>query len=134
MLTCTVLDAESWGKVRGKYYRNKGTAKEKADVSLLSLLVPRNNSVAALKPQNGDLIIGRINRNLAATSAPALMLDLRGGYVGRCCFTELQECDDWSNYPLGRFQDNDLLREDNEMETEADDHNASDLKDGILSR
>jgi hypothetical protein len=30
------------------------------------------------------------------------MLELRGGFSGRCCITELDEPDEWVNMPLGR--------------------------------
>jgi hypothetical protein len=32
-----------------------------------------------------------------------LMLSLRGGYMGRCCITELTDVDDWVNMPLGKI-------------------------------
>ena len=35
--------------------------------------------------------------------APALMLELRGGYEARCDITELDEMDEWENMPLGRL-------------------------------
>jgi len=56
----------------------------------------------ASKPSPGDLIVGRIDRSLPSLSEPDLILDLRGGFVGRCCITELEEVDDWTNFPLGR--------------------------------
>merc|ERR1712032_1028613 len=55
-----------------------------------------------LKPETGDLIIGQIKRSLKAPSSPALMLQLRDNYYGRCDITELEEVGEWINLPLGR--------------------------------
>lgn len=54
------------------------------------------------KPVRGDLIIGRINTSISPRLPPALMLDLRGGFTGRCCITELNEVGEWENMPLGK--------------------------------
>jgi ribosomal protein S1 len=54
------------------------------------------------KPSRSDCIVGRVNRSLHQILSPSLMLDLRGGYVGRCDITELDEVDEWLNMPLGR--------------------------------
>ena len=35
------------------------------------------------------------------------MLDLRGGYHGRCCISELEEADEWVNMPIGRQEEQD---------------------------
>eukprot|EP00584_Thalassiosira_punctigera_P003980 CAMPEP_0172546282 /NCGR_PEP_ID=MMETSP1067-20121228/16068_1 /TAXON_ID=265564 ORGANISM="Thalassiosira punctigera, Strain Tpunct2005C2" /NCGR_SAMPLE_ID=MMETSP1067 /ASSEMBLY_ACC=CAM_ASM_000444 /LENGTH=50 /DNA_ID=CAMNT_0013333181 /DNA_START=1 /DNA_END=150 /DNA_ORIENTATION=+ len=29
------------------------------------------------------------------------MIGLRGGYIGRCCVTELADVENWENMPLG---------------------------------
>lgn len=62
-------------------------------------------SKKANKPTRGDLVVGRINRSLKPQNAPALMLELRGGYEGRCDITELDEMDEWENMPLGRLDE-----------------------------
>ncbi len=54
------------------------------------------------KPVRGDLVLGRVNRFIKEHHAPALMIQLPGGYLGRCDITELEEPDDWDNMPLGR--------------------------------
>jgi hypothetical protein len=50
----------------------------------------------------GALVIGRVDRTLPSLAPSDLMLDLRHGFIGRCCITELVEADDWTNFPLGR--------------------------------
>lgn len=52
-------------------------------------------------PSEGDLVVGRINRFVPQMQAPSLTIELRGGFVGRCCITELDEPDEWLNLPLG---------------------------------
>lgn len=54
------------------------------------------------KPARGDIMIGRVNRNIKQTNAPSLMIELSEGYIGRCDITELEEVDDWENMPLGK--------------------------------
>jgi hypothetical protein len=45
------------------------------------------------------------------------MVDLRGGYTGRCCITELAEADDWTNMPLGKERhDSEEKHHDNDEE------------------
>lgn len=55
------------------------------------------------KPRKGDIIVGCINRKTRMHGPPSLMLSLRGGYMGRCCITELTDVDDWVNMPLGKI-------------------------------
>jgi hypothetical protein len=54
---------------------------------------------------------------LRPTDPPALMVDLRGGYTGRCCITELAEADDWTNMPVGK----ESLHSSDEMHHDDDD-------------
>ena len=54
------------------------------------------------KPEIGALVVGRIDKSIPSLAPPDLMLDLRHGFIGRCCITELLETDDWTNFPLGR--------------------------------
>ncbi len=76
------------------------------------------------KPVRGDLIVGRINTSISPRLPPALMLDLRGGFIGRCCITELYEVDEWENMPLGKScfikREKPQSTEMNMTETEAD--------------
>jgi hypothetical protein len=68
----------------------------------------------SVKPSRGDLIVGRVNRNIKQANAPALMLEFAGGVIGRCDLTELEELDDWENMPLGKETNNARDDEDNE--------------------
>jgi hypothetical protein len=104
-LECTVVDRAAWAKTRSKLFGRTAESKvdeKKYDLPFLSLLQEENGISKSLR---GDLVIGRINRLLPATHAPALMLNLRGGFVARCCITELEEVDEWVNMPLGRVSE-----------------------------
>mmetsp|Transcript_5874 Transcript_5874/g.13396 ORF Transcript_5874/g.13396 Transcript_5874/m.13396 type:complete len:857 (-) Transcript_5874:55-2625(-) len=59
-------------------------------------------SFKPIKPHRGNLIVGRIHKKSRILGAPSLMLNLRGGFVGRCCITELSDVDSWENMPLGK--------------------------------
>ncbi|KAG7347708.1 30S ribosomal protein S1 [Nitzschia inconspicua] len=112
VLECLVLDREQWYKNRIScplplFYRNqvkKSLDKEGVDHNSLFLSVleceTKASKISSI-PSEGDLVIGRINRSLPQIHAPSLMVELRGGFVGRCCITELDEPDEWSNMPLG---------------------------------
>merc|ERR1712032_1349806 len=81
-------------------------------LELSALLVPgddgantidnRHPSFKPTKPRRGDSVLGCINTKSRMVGPPSLMLNLRGGYVGRCCITELADKDDWENMPLGK--------------------------------
>lgn len=104
-LDCITMDNAILVSTRERYFRRK--KREQRDIvrttstPTLSLFVSTPASGVG-KPQQGDVIVGRINRMLPQIRGPSLMLDLRGGFVGRCCITELKESDDWENMPLGR--------------------------------
>jgi ribosomal protein S1 len=114
---CCVLEKDQWEK--NKHRGSKAfdghdehdaikAKKHDGDVVFLSLLRANANddeTSTVVKPVRGDLVVGRINRKMMQQRAPALMLDLRGGFVGRCCITELEEVDDWGNMPLGRMHE-----------------------------
>lgn len=105
-LECTVLDKGQWVKNRSRtrdrnYVRRDYMASNVVFLSLLCKSAGDADSTAC-KPVHGDLLVGRINRSLETFHPPALMMELRGGYVGRCCITELEEVDDWVNMPLGQ--------------------------------
>lgn len=72
-------------------------------------------SEAQTKVVRGTTIVGRVNRNIQGTRAPSLMVEFRGGNIGRCDITELEEPDDWENMPLGRAST--PLNEDEKDET-----------------
>jgi rRNA biogenesis protein RRP5 len=76
-------------------------------VELSVLLLPKEgggdtSAFKPTKPQSGDLVVGRISTKSRALGPPALMLNLRGGHLGRCCITELADVDSWENMPLGK--------------------------------
>ena len=100
-LSCVVMDGNSFLTTRSKALSSRPRQKNQG-ICLVSLLQSREKPVD-LRPKQGDLVIGRVNRKLRITSPPALMLELRGGYIGRCCITELAEQDEWTNMPLGSF-------------------------------
>ena len=106
-LNCTVLDKLRWRKLMAQG-SNSFSSKE-ADLDydpqtvFLSILCDESDSssFSKTKPIRNDLVIGRIQRSMKPVNGPALMLELRGGFVGRCCITELEEPDEWFNMPLG---------------------------------
>jgi len=110
-IECIAIDRERWHRTRAEYTRpsmfghRKTDAKSHQHPILLShLLTKKSKRLGLAKPSCGDIVVGRINRSLRPMLAPALMLELRGGYVGRCCICELEEPDEWINMPLGHFQ------------------------------
>jgi hypothetical protein len=145
---CRVIEEESWRKRHGSSVEDKtNDHSDGRDVVYLSAILAAetesSEEVSVLKtkkPVRGDLIVGRINRKSHEHRAPALMLELRGGYKGRCCITELQEMDDWTNMPLGRApkvltetnasqdkvvvtdEDEEHHHEDDKMDVEEDSH------------
>jgi ribosomal protein S1 len=105
-LECSVMDKLACDKTRAKLFGTvkKDENKKKSVLPFLTLLRASDSSTA-VKPIRGDLVVGRINRSFPDVHSPALMLELRGGYVGRCCITEIEEVDDWGNMPFGRVSD-----------------------------
>ncbi len=87
--------------------------KEQQALELSALLAPGEDSAVdadgkrttamfkPMKPRRGDTVVGRICAKFRALGPPALMISLRGGYIGRYCVTELADVDDWENMPLG---------------------------------
>jgi len=76
------------------------------------------------KPQRGDVVVGRINKKMRVLGPPALMLNLRGTFTGRCCITELNDMDDWANMPLGKDPSNDSKSGSNEVQRVVSDSEA----------
>ena len=102
-LACVVLDKSVWETNRHKYYKIKNKGESKSKIVFLSLLgCDGDKSSLNVVPEIGALAVGRIDRTLPSLAPPDLMLDLRYGFIGRCCITELLEADDWTNFPLGR--------------------------------
>jgi len=107
-LACTVLDKMRWRKLIAQGTNTYSSKEDHLDYDpqniFLSLLCDANAAASSpqiAKPTRNDLIVGRIQRSLKTVVGPALMMELRGGYVGRCCITEMEEPDEWSNMPLG---------------------------------
>jgi hypothetical protein len=101
-LDCAYLCNESWHK------RNEISNHERDEARLPFFSVLRLSECdlsekqrMARKPSQGDLILGRINREILQVMSPSLMLELRHGFLGRCCISELAEQDEWRNLPLG---------------------------------
>jgi len=109
-ISCTVIDKLHWLKLKAQTtnsYCPKTALDRHPELIYLSVLSnsPKETPLPNSKPARGDLVIGQIQRALKPLSAPSLMLELRGGYAGRCCITELEEPDEWSNMPLGHIAD-----------------------------
>ena len=106
-VNCVVMDKSVREANRRKYCMpsKKKAENSKAELLFLSLIGYEEKHRLVSKPICGDLVVGRIDRSLPSTSAPELLLEFRGGFIGRCCITELADADDWSNFPLGRPRD-----------------------------
>jgi ribosomal protein S1 len=112
-LQCCVMDGKQWQEIRSKSStsgprggKSKSNGQDTLYLSTLRGVAEKGEGSKKLsKPSRGDLIVGRVNRSMQQVMAPSLMLDLRGGYVGRCCITELEEVDEWVNMPLGRISE-----------------------------
>jgi hypothetical protein len=109
-LECIVMDKvawrkrENWGSKTSQENQDGIQRKRsKSETPYLSLILAQGTATME-KPKRGEITIGRINRKIRLYRAPSLMLELRGGYHGRCCITELEEPDEWTNMPLGRQQ------------------------------
>jgi hypothetical protein len=87
-LVCSVIDKSALMKTRQSYRVGHTTSREENThndgVPYCSFLNGEGGHAKAPKPSNGDLVIGRINRSLPVIQPPALTMELRGGYIGRC--------------------------------------------------
>jgi len=97
-ISCSVIKVAATSEPSESDEKPKTKLQELVQLSVVRFL----RKVTPSKPVCGDLVIGRINTSVASSRPPSLMLDLPGGYVGRCCITELNEVDEWENMPLGR--------------------------------
>lgn len=109
-IECTVIDKVAWLKLKAKAMQSFNPRDaEDADPRTIFLSLIQESSEeqkTQTKPARGDLVVGRIRRSLKPIGPPSLMLELRGGYLGRCCVTELEEVDEWTNMPLGHASEN----------------------------
>ena len=97
-----VLDKSIWEVNRHKYYKVKSKDEAKSKIPFVSILgCDDSKSSSKEKPEIGALVVGRVDKTLPSLAPPDLMLDLRHGFIGRCCISELVEADDWTNFPLG---------------------------------
>lgn len=98
---CVVVDQTLFHGNRGKNRSSDATEKSPLIFSVVGC--DTDEVSIPQKPVRGDLVLGRIQRGLPQSNSPALMVALRGGFVGRCCITELEESDEWENMPTGRI-------------------------------
>lgn len=128
-LHCTVLDKLRWRKLTAQgsnsFSSKEGDLDYDPQTVFLSVLCD-GNICNQTKPLRNDLVVGRIQRSMKSVNGPALMMELRGGYVGRCCITELEEPDEWFNMPLGHdnhgekhSKDTPLVSSDGDTEDES---------------
>lgn len=110
-VTCSVVEGKS----------EKRPFKQAARLSILALREKQTKENISLKPVSGDLLIGRVNRFIRQHHAPALMIELPGGFLGRCDITELEEIDDWENMPLGRSSMETTVKEVKKKESSDED-------------
>jgi ribosomal protein S1 len=102
-LDCVYVNRETWRK-RCDASHHKGKEAHVPFFSLLRLAEREDpGNTPTEKPAKGQLVVGRINRSLTQVLPPALMLELRFGYAGRCCVCELEEQDEWRNLPFGSW-------------------------------
>jgi len=57
-------------------------------------------------PEEGDVVIGRVNRHLENFVKPSITLNLvpSKNIFGRCCITELRDVNDWISNPMDKFR------------------------------
>ncbi|KAK1744257.1 rRNA biogenesis protein RRP5 [Skeletonema marinoi] len=114
-ITCCVMEQTGHNKLPVSHNLQKdvhdSTKDEHKALFLSVLLVPGEESdkkatgFKPTKPQRSDVVIGRISKKSIMQGPPSLMLSLRGGFIGRCCITELTDENEWTNMPFGRVVD-----------------------------
>lgn len=109
-MRCTAIDARP--------YRARLTSLKRGEprtASSLPLLLSAVNQLE--KPAVGSLLVGRVCHELTVVGKPARMFELRGGYAGRCCATELNEVDEWMNMTMDALTaSNNKSSSDNDVE------------------
>lgn len=82
---------------------SRNSTRHSQDQEIRLSLLPKNK-LEMWKPTRGEVVIGRINNGLQMHRSPALMIELRNGYTGRCCITEINDTDSWVNMPMERLK------------------------------
>lgn len=111
-ITCCVMEQTGHNKLPISHNPHKddhdSTKEDHKALFLSVLLVPggvsenKESGYKPTKPQRADIVVGRINKKSTMQGPPSLMLNLRGGLIGRCCITELTDENEWTNMPFGR--------------------------------
>ena len=117
-LECLAIDKKAWLQARSTDHH---VVQSNKDVPYVSFLKRDYKSATISRPGKGDLIIGRVNQRIPSTSPPALSLEIRGGFIARCCVTELAEPDDWRNMPTAQPSSGDVrtVSDDENVDTES---------------
>jgi hypothetical protein len=111
-IQCRVMDERQWHENRAncpfasqhqQSWADRKSKQAENPQLFLSVIACEEETPKFSKPTRGDLVVGLVNKTLPQTLAPSLMLALRGGFVGRCCITELDEAGEWENMPLGNL-------------------------------
>lgn len=110
-------------------------------IELSILLAGSGDAINPSKPKRGDMIVGCISKKRHMQGPPSLMISLRGGFVGRCCITELADVEEWINMPLGKtssFQTkknpNNQKQHDQRVVSDSDDHDNNVEETALNSR
>jgi predicted RNA-binding protein with RPS1 domain len=148
-ITCCVMEQTGHNKLPISHNLQKddhdSTKDDHKALFLSVLLVPGEDSdnkesgFKPTKPQRADIVVGRINKKSVMQGPPSLMMSLRGGFIGRCCITELTDENEWTNKPVGRVVDvkskpqerntKQQVVSDSDADHENDDDNSSDSDD-----
>jgi hypothetical protein len=121
-----VMDKKSSAKVPKAHRMNDQQSDHVVELSIL--LASSQGTSKACKPQKGDVVVGCISKKTRMQGPPSLMLTLRGGFVGRCCITELADVEEWVNMPLGKTlsfsqsKESGKVKQDRRIVSDSDDH------------
>ena len=116
-IKCCVMEQTGYNKLHVSHLQKDDHDSSKVDhkaLFLSVLLVSGETSdekkavFKPTKPKRSDVVIGRISKKTAMQGPPSLMMTLRGGFIGRCCITEVSDGSDWANMPFGRVIDTKL--------------------------
>jgi ribosomal protein S1 len=140
-ITCCVMEQTGHNKLPVSHHLQKddhdSTKDDHKALFLSMLLVPgeetvkRESGFKPKKPQRGDIVIGRINKKSIMQGPPSLMMTLRGGFIGRCCITEIADENEWTNMPFGPVvKIKEQKRERVVSDSDADHENGDDESSG----
>jgi predicted RNA-binding protein with RPS1 domain len=115
-VTGSVFDSSLCNEIRSKYAHFVSKKIKRHNDIKLSMI--SDGKLKISKPSPGDLVIGCVSTTLNVSSPPAVMLELRNGYVGRCCATELQDVDSWTSMPMDQWMNS---HDDDDSECEEED-------------